>query len=401
MVNWQKWLAGALVINLVACTTFAAGFGVGRFVTPGYQRVSNTATDDQQKQFGLFWEAWNLIQDEFYTEKPLDSKEMTYGAIRGMVESLGDAHSMFLTPQQKAMFNEDLQGEFGGIGVTIRMTAEGQLMAVKILPNSPAETSGLQGGDLILEVDGKPIQGMDTAQAISLIRGPKGTQVLLRIQRGQPPSFEVTLTRAMVSVPTVESRMLENGIAYLSLSEFNARATAEVRSALDQLLKSKPLGLIFDLRGNPGGYLHVAAEIASEFLADGLVVIERSSDGQETRHQAQRGGRATQIPLVVLVDQGSASASEIVAGAIQDRERGMLIGEQTFGKGSVQITEQLSDGSGLQITIRRWHTPNDHQIDGKGLTPDIKVELTEDDLKAQRDPQLAKAVEYLLSQTKP
>jgi carboxyl-terminal processing protease len=174
-----------------------------------------------------------------------------------------------------------------------------------------------------------------------------------------------------------------------------------VRSALDQLLKSKPLGLIFDLRGNPGGYLHVAAEIASEFLPDGLVVIERSSDGQETRHQAQRGGRATQIPLVVLVDQGSASASEIVAGAIQDRERGMLIGEQTFGKGSVQITEQLSDSSGLQITIRRWHTPNDHQIDGKGLTPDIKVELTEDDLKAQRDPQLAKAVEYLLSQTKP
>jgi carboxyl-terminal processing protease len=205
----------------------------------------------------------------------------------------------------------------------------------------------------------------------------------------------------MVSVPTVESRMLENGIAYLLLGEFNARATAEVRSALDQLLKSKPRGLILDLRGNPGGYLHVADEIGSEFVPDGLLVIERSSDGQETRHQAQRGGRATQIPLVVLVDQGSASAAEIVAGAIQDHGRGVLVGEQTFGKGSVQLTEQLSDGSGLQITIRRWYTPNDHQIDGKGLTPDIQVELTEDDLKAQRDPQLAKAVEYLLSQTKP
>jgi len=401
MPNWQKWTVATLLLFLVACTAFVAGFGIGRYVSPAYRPIAGVTPEELKNEFGLFWDAWNIVEREFYRESPLDHHEMTYGAIRGMVESLGDAHTMFLTPSQRVMFGQDLEGEFGGIGVTIRMNEQGQLMAVKTLPGTPAERAGIKPGDLILAVDGKPIQGLDTAQAISMIRGPTGTVVRLVIKRGTEEPFDIVLTRAVVSLPTLESRMLEDGIAYLALSEFNAKAGAGVRSALKDLLAQKPRGLILDLRGNPGGYLHIAEEVASEFFGDGLILFERSPDGAETRHSVRPGGRATEIPLAVLVDGGSASASEIVAGAIQDRSRGVLIGERTFGKGSVQITEQLKDGAGLQITIRRWYTPAGHQIDGKGLTPDVEVPLTEQDLQAARDPQLAAAVAHLLGQESP
>jgi carboxyl-terminal processing protease len=401
MANWQKWMVAVFLMAMVATTTFAAGFGLGRYVTPAAARPSSPLPEATQKQFDVFWQAWQLVEREFYTEKPLDYQAMTYGAIRGMVDSLGDTHTMFLTRAEKDMLSEDLEGQFGGIGVTINLSQEGLLTAVKMIPGAPAERAGIKPGDVILEVDGRSIRGMDTVQAISLIRGPEGSSVRLLIQRGQETPFEVTVMRAMIALPVTESRMLDNGIAYLRLSEFNGKATVAVRAALTELLQQKPRGLVFDLRDNPGGYLHVADEIASEFLSNGLVVIERGRDGSENRHQVQPGGKATQIPLVVLVDGGSASASEIVAGAIQDQQRGVLIGEQTYGKGSVQLTERLSDDSGLQLTIRRWYTPNDHGIDGKGLTPDVVVKMTEQDLQSQTDPQLQQAVEYLLKQTAP
>jgi carboxyl-terminal processing protease len=399
MHNWQKWTAATLLIVLIACTTFAAGFGIGRYISPTAPSPVAPTTQVQQKQFQVFWEALNIIEKEFYAEKPLDYQAMTYGAIRGMVASLGDPHTMFLTPAEKGMLQQDLEGEFGGIGVTIQITKDGYLQAVKIFSGAPAEVAGLRAGDVILEVDGKSVKGMDMAEAIGLIRGPKGTQVRLLVQRGAERPFEVTVTRAIISVPTIEYHMLDSGVAYLALREFNSKATESVRKALDTLLHNNPRGLVLDLRGNPGGYLHIADEVASEFLENGLLILtERTRAGAETRHLVRLRGRATQIPLVVLVDRGSASASEIVAGAIQDNKRGILIGEKTFGKGSVQITEELSDKSGLQVTIRRWYTPNDHQIDGQGLTPDIVVEVTEEDLQAGRDPQLERAVSYLLSQ---
>ncbi len=399
MSNWRKWSVVGLLFVLIASTMFAAGFGIGRYVSPLYQPTSSGTPDELRQQFVLFWDVWQIVEQQFYREKPLDYHEMVYGAIRGMVNSLGDPHTAFLTPSQRVMFAEDLEGEFGGIGVTVYMTDEGKLMASKILPASPAERADLKAGDLILEVDGASLQGKDVAQAISMIRGPSGTQVRLLIQRGSEEPFEIVLTRAVVSIPTVESRMLEDGIAYLALAEFNAKATAEVRAALDELLKQNPRGLILDLRGDPGGYLHVADEVASEFLAEGVTLIERGRDGEEIVHRPSSGGRATRIPLAVLVDAGSASASEIVAGAIQDQGRGVLVGEKTYGKGSVQITQPLSDGSGLQVTIRRWYTPAGHQIDGVGLTPDIPVTVSEEDLQALRDPALQSAVAYLLSQT--
>jgi carboxyl-terminal processing protease len=398
MDNWQKWIVGCLVVLLSVATTFVAGFGIGHYVIPPADALVAAVAERHQDEFGIFWEAWRAIEDNFYTTEPLDAKSMTYGAIRGMVASLGDRHTTFLEPAQADLFRQDLQGQFSGIGATVSVTEEGHVRIVRPLPGAPAEKAGLRPGDIILEVDGMAIQGMDLIQAIMLIRGLQNTSVTLLIDHASGGMSEVVIERALITVPTTEIRVVEGDIAYLALWECNSRAPREVRDGLRTLLKANPPALIFDLRGNPGGYLHVAKEVASEFIDRGLLLIERGSDGSETRHEARAGGLATQIPLVVLVDGASASAAEIIAGAIQDHQRGVLIGEKTFGKGSVQTTQRLSDGSALQITIRRWYTPDDRQIQGQGLTPDIEVAMAEEDLLAQRDPQLQRAVSYLLSQ---
>ena len=394
MSNWHKWLAVALLAGIIGCTAFAAGFGIGHYVFPSSRIAVARVQQEQQEQFQVFWEAWRIVEDEFYTEKPLDNEAMTHGAIRGMVASLGDQHTVFLLPTQADLFREDLEGQFGGIGVTVGLTEDGLLRITKPIAGSPADEAGLRAGDLILEVDGSSVRGMDLIQAIALIRGPKDTEVRLLIQKSlDGQTTEVVLRRAAIDVPTTESRMLDDRVAYLALWECNARAPREVRDQLTQLLDQKPRALVLDLRGNPGGYLYVATEVASEFISSGLILYERGRDGQEIRHEARAGGVATSIPLAVLVDKGSASAAEIIAGAIQDSGRGILVGEQTFGKGSVQTTERLSDGSALQITIRRWYTPKGRQIQEQGLTPDIAVEAAEQDL------QLERAVSYLLSIT--
>lgn len=400
MSTMRKWALTTLLALLVAVTLFVAGFGIGRYVMPSREHLVEGVAAEHEERFRVFWEAWRIIEDKFYSENGLDYQAMTYGAVRGMVASLGDPHTAFLTPAQADMFSQDLEGSFGGIGVTISTTEDGYLQVVRLIPGGPAEKSGLKPGDAIIEVDGTSIKGMEMTQAITLIRGREGTTVTLLVRQAEGgASEEIVLTRARIQIPTVESSVLEDGVAYLRLWEFNDRAASLVHDNLESLLRSKPRGLILDLRGNPGGYLHIAEQIADEFIAEGLLLIERSSDGQETRHQATGKGVATDVPLVVLVDKGSASASEILAGAIQDQNRGALIGERTYGKGSVQVTERLSDRSGLAVTIRRWYTPADRAIDGTGLTPDIEVAVTQEDLEAQRDPQLERAIAYLLEST--
>jgi carboxyl-terminal processing protease len=400
MSTWRKWVLTTLIAILAAATVFAAGFGIGRYVMPSGEHLAEGVAAEHEEQFRVFWEAWRLVEDRFYSQEGLDYQEMTYGAVRGMVASLGDPHTAFLTPAQADMFSQDLQGSFGGIGVTIGTTDDGYLQVVSLIAGGPAEKSTLKPGDAILEVDGASVKGMDMMQAISLIRGPAGTTVSLLVRHVKDgASEEIALTRAIIQTPTIESRMLDSGIAYLRLWEFNDRAADLTHERLESLLQTQPRGLILDLRGNPGGYLHIVEKIANEFIADGLIVLERSSDGQETRHEASGRGIATEIPLVVLVNGDSASASEILAGAVQDYKRGILIGQRTYGKGSVQVTERLSDRSALAVTIRRWYTPADRAIDGTGLTPDIEVEITQADYEAQRDPQLDRAESYLLETT--
>jgi carboxyl-terminal processing protease len=353
-------------------------------------------SEDEEDAFGVFWEAWHILEREFYGELP-DESELPYEAIRGVIAATGDQYTAFLDPVRAEIVRTDMTGSFEGIGATVRIRPDGRLEIVQPLPERPAIRAGLRPRDVVLEVDEVEIEGMNIYEAIALIRGPAGTVVRLLVERDDVDEpFLVEIERARIELPVIESEMLEDDIAYLRLNEFGQTATEKVKEALRELNAQAPRGLILDLRGNPGGFLSVAVEVTSQFVSDGPILIERFKDESERPYQAISGGLATEIPLVVLVNGGSASASEITAGAIQDTERGVLIGTPTLGKGSVQMVYTLSDDSQLRVTAARWFTPNGRAIHGEGLEPDIEVEITEQDLEADRDPQLERAIDYLL-----
>ena len=346
--------------------------------------------------FDLYWEAWDLIQRDYYGELPTE-EEMTYGAIRGALNTLDDPFTAFIEPDIAAINREDSSGSFEGIGAYVTMRDD-RLVIVNTFEGQPAEQGGLRRGDIVLQVDDTPIENMSIYEAITLIRGPAGTQVRLTILREAEEPFEVEITRASIEIPVVEFEMREDGIAYVHLYEFSSDASAKLGNALEEILRQNPKGLILDLRGNPGGFLNEAILTAGLFLPEGQVVLtERLKDGTERKFETSGAPVAPGIDMVVLVDGGSASASEIVAGALQDYDRAVLIGEKTFGKGSVQLLHELSNGAELRVTIARFFTPNDRAIHGEGLEPDIGVGLTQEDLEAELDPQLDRAIEYLLN----
>lgn len=338
----------------------------------------------------------NLLDKQFYGEIP-DGKTLAYGAIRGMLLTLDDPYTSFIDPEITAVLNEDASGSFEGIGAMVTMRTDGYLEVASLMPGQPAEAAGVLPGDIILAVGDQSLVGLGLYEAISYIRGPAGTEAVLEIARsGEPESLMITVVRASIEIQVVESKMLEDGIAYVSLAEFDASATEKLQEALKELLAQKPKALIFDLRGNPGGWLDQAIKVSDLFLDRGLVAIERDSSGDEQKFYSYDGDLGEDIPMIVLVDRGSASASEIVAGALQDRGRAILIGQKTLGKGSVQRPNDLEDGSQLRITIARWFTPNDQSIHGEGLTPDVEQDFPTDTPTGE-DPQLDRAIEYLLN----
>ncbi len=346
----------------------------------------------------LFNEAWDLLEEQFYGELP-QGEEITYAALRGVIAALGDPHTGFLNPEQAERSRSDMEGQFEGIGARVS-EAEGGGVEIKYLfADQPAQKAGVRVGDVIVAVDGKDVTKMLLDDAIGLIRGPRNTKVVLTIRRGDEPLQDISIVRARIEIPAVESKALADGkIAYIALSEFSSIAPQRLAQALDAALSTKPSGLVLDLRGNPGGLLDAAVRIGSYFVPEGNILIERFKDAPEKTYSRVGRYRLGDTPLVVLVDGGSASASEIVAGAIQDAGTGMLIGEMTYGKGSVQLPNALSDGSQLRVTIARWFTPKDREIHEIGLTPDIEVPSpTPEDIEAGRDPQLDRAVEYLLT----
>jgi len=349
-----------------------------------------------QETFQLFWEVWDLVQRNFYGELP-DMQQITYAAIRGMLRTLDDEYTAFIEPEPAAIIAEDATGEFEGIGAYVGMTEAGILEISGVFEDGPAERAGVRPGDHVLKVDGVSIVGMSLYEAIGMIRGPAGTEVTLFIEREGSESFEVTIVRARMEIPTIEAELLQGKIGYIRLYEFSATGHDLMKENLETLLAQNPRGIVFDLRQNPGGWLDQAIKVSDLFLDDGVILFERWSDGSEKVFEARPGDLGERIPLVVLVDGGSASASEIVAGALQDNERAILVGEQTFGKGSVQRPFTLSDGSELRVTIARWFTPNDRAIHGQGLEPDVEILLTEEDIEQEVDPQLEWAVEYLLA----
>lgn len=398
------FLFAVLTSGLIG-TAFLSGFAVAWGMNARTPRALSTAPAvttpaapprDLQEAFGIFWEAWKLVQDEYYGEIPAP-QTVAYGAIRGALQTLGDPYTSFIEPKIARIIQEDASGQFEGIGALVRMNRDNKLEIVRTFEGSPAQKAGLRAGDLVVKVNGQSIVGYSIYEAIALIRGPAGTSVTLTIERpGEREPFEVTVTRARITIPVVEGRMLPENIAYVQLFDFSAQATRQLQEQLKALLAQNPRGLILDLRDNPGGFLDQAIQVADLFLDEGVVAYERTKDGEERVFRSRSGDIAEKIPMVVLVNAGSASASEIVAGALQDRGRAILVGERTFGKGSVQLSHTLSDGSELRVTVARWFTPNNRAIHGEGLNPDIEVKVEPGAETGGADPQLQRAVEVLL-----
>ena len=422
-----KFGLGGMILSLVVGFSFLAGFGSGHLLTGGLDSLlvelgiepplvrppvnaresesgdastspPTTATQEEHDQevFALFWEVWDLAQRSFYGELP-DMREMTYAAIRGMLEALNDEYTAFIEPDVAAILAEDASGEFEGIGAHVDTDDDGRVRIVGVFDGGPADTAGLMPADRVVGVDGVSVVGDDLYGIIGRIRGPKGTDVVLLVERrGVPDAFEITVTRARLEIPIVEVRMYDDHIGYIRLNEFSTTAGEQLEKGLENLLDLGSEGIVFDLRHNPGGWLEESIRVADLFLEDGVIATQRSRDDEERSFDARSGDVAEDIPLVVLINGGSASASEIVAGALQDHGRAVLIGEQTLGKGSVQRPYTLSDGSELRVTIALWFTPNEQPVSGHGITPNIEVTPSlEEDVPTGVDPQLERALEYL------
>jgi carboxyl-terminal processing protease len=409
--KWSKVLVVGVIGLALAGAFFAAGVVTGASVSLlrlGAQESTlptvvaeetppiPTPSGDLETLFLPFWQAWNAVHQEF-VDQPVEDTLLMQGAIRGMMQSLGDQHSSYMDPDEYQQASTSMEGSYEGIGAWVDPDTE-YLTIVSPMPDSPAEEVGLRPGDEVVAVDGEDMTGIDGNLVIRRIMGEAGTTVRLTIRReGVAEPLEFELVRARIVVPSVDSEMLAGGIAYIHLYTFGSQTTQDLRAALETLMAQQPTGLILDLRGNGGGLLTAALEVTSEFIPDGVIMIERYGDGREETYTATPGGLATEVPMVALIDEGSASASEIVAGAIQDRGRGLLVGETSFGKGSVQNWLPLvSDAGAIRVTIARWLTPNGRQIDQAGLTPDYVVPLTEADMQAGRDPQRDRAIELLL-----
>ena len=352
--------------------------------------------------FATFYEVWDLIATEYDGPLP-DMGEMRDAIIAGSLETLDDNYTRYVSPDVAERMREDMQGAVEGIGAFVFENDEGLFEIVRPIDGQPADLAGVKAGDILMEIDGESVLDLSFDEVILLVRGPQGSSVNLKFLReGEEEPVEFTIVRTRFEVPIVESELLPlemtsgEAIGYIRLTEFNSNAEEKLLEALNELMAQGITGLVFDLRDNPGGYLDQSIAVADAFLPDGVALFERNIRGLDQTFRTLDGDLAEEIPLVVLVNSGSASASEIVAGAIQDRDRAVLVGETTFGKGSVQQIHPLSDGSELRVTIARWYTPNNKTIDGEGIAPDIEVE-TPEDLGGPEDGQLMRAIEYLLT----
>ncbi len=401
MVNLvKKFVPLAVGAVLLAGGLFYFGYYLGsqnpqNIVISGVQDLNNPEL--VKADFGIFWQAWDKIKTEHIDGEKAKDLDLVYGSISGMVDALKDPHTMFFPPEDSKKFEEDVRGNFGGIGAEIGIRND-QLVVIAPLKDSPAEKIGLLALDKIVQVDGESTVGWDVNEGVKNIRGEIGTTVKLSILRnGWESVKEFSIIRDVIRVPTVDVKMPSPEIAQVRLFAFNENAPRAVFNALIEAVNEKQAqGLILDLRNNPGGYLEIAVDLAGWFLdKDSVVATERFRSGDEIVFRTRGTGALKDFPLVVLINGGSASASEILAGALRDQLGTKLIGEKSFGKGSVQELQPLKDGSKLKITVANWVLPKGQIIDKIGLTPDVEVKLTEEDIKAEKDPQVAKAVEVL------
>jgi carboxyl-terminal processing protease len=407
-----------VVIALIAISLFFIGAGSGVFMSLKYrniipvaQRINaqediyvgevNGLFEDAEKEvlgvdvdFDLFWEVWNTLKNDYVNSDELNDKKMFYGALRGLVASVGDPYTVFMDPKISQDFADDMAGTFEGIGAEIGIKGD-ILTIIAPLPDMPAEIAGLKAGDKVLAINGTTTMGITIDAAVNKIRGTKGTDVTLSIKRGGEDLQDIVITRGAIVVKSVRTEMRDDGIYKIRVTNYNNDTRDSFNKAVRFAVENNPKGIILDLRNNPGGYLDTAIEMASEWVEDGLVVVEKYSEELKNEHLARGRARLKNIPTVVLVNQGSASASEIVAGALQDHGKAKIVGKQTFGKGSVQTLNNLKDGSSIKITVAKWLTPSGRSINDEGIEPDIDIDLKIDDYNEDIDPQIEKAVEIL------
>lgn len=402
----SKALIPVLVVGLVIGVFIGRIWGVSAASQSGVMSASSTMQvlgigqsppQDiaQTVEFKQFWEVWKMLQDKYYRQ-PINEGDLFYGALRGLAAGLHDPYTAFFDPKAAADFQIALDGKFTGIGAEIGMK-EDRVSVIAPLPDTPADTAGLKPGDIIVSVDGADTTGWTIERAVTKIRGPQGTKVVLGIFRADTDTspFDVTITRDEIKLVSVRSIPRDDGIAQIVLSSFNADTRDAFDAIVDETIAKNPKGIILDLRNDPGGFLDVAQFVAGEWVGDDIVVKERRqgvifSELKGTGHHRFKG-----IPTVVLVNGGSASASEIVAGALQDYGVATLVGTQSFGKGSVQDYMNLDDGSAVKITVAEWLTPKERVIHEIGLTPDVVIEPTKQDYEKGKDIQLQEAVKIL------
>lgn len=384
-----------LSISLLIVLVFVTGFVLGSQRNPLLAQGDTAAPADAAKSFEPFWQVYNMIQSTYIDrDKVVDSK-LVDGAIKGMVDTLGDQFSGYMDAETYPLFNSDLSGEVEGIGAVVQTDETTKAISIaQVLEGSPAEAAGLKSGDIFLKVEGEDVTQATQFDLVRLVRGKEGTVVNLSMQRGDQ-TLDFKITRAKITTPVVESKALDNGIGYVKLRSFDVNAYQEVSSAIEKLGGKNLKGLVFDLRGNPGGLLTSAIDIASMFLKDGTILVEDFGNDNKQTYTTNGKYLGYDIPLTILVDENSASASELVSGAMQDTGRAKLVGVKTFGKGTVQTWQQLVNGGGIRLTIARWLTPNGHWIHGNGITPDVVVEWPQANRDENNDPQLKAALESL------
>jgi carboxyl-terminal processing protease len=415
---------------LLVILTFVLGWQLGHRdyqlafdnYKPNFKVVNQTPpSGDVTIDFALFWQTWDLISEKYIDKTQLDPQKLYYGAIQGMVAAIGDPYTVFLPPQAQKSTKEQLSGEFDGVGMQLGYSKDKRLVVIAPLKDTPADKAGVKAGDLILKIDDKDANSMSLPDAVNLIRGNKGSSVKISLlSEGSDKPRDIVLVRDTITVKSVAienkttksspSTTQANGgtttpgddntkttksgksVAYIRLTSFGEKTKDEWDQAVSEALSKAPQGIIVDVRNNPGGFLDDAVYIASEFLDGGTIVIQQDYLGHKVVQNTVKSGKLLKLPLIVLINKGSASASEILAGAMQDRKRGQLVGEQSFGKGTIQSAEDLPQGTGIHITTAKWLTPNERWIHNIGLTPDIKVEMGTD---PSVDTQLNKALEIL------
>lgn len=400
----NKKILGVLAVLILLGGAFIFGLYIGRsnFVSQKYlnnnQELTARNSDKSSRvDFELFWDVWDIIDKDFIKDK--DYQKMLYGSINGMLQSLDDPYTVFMDPELSEQFQDEIEGTFDGIGAEIGIKND-QLAIIAPLQSSPAEKAGLKARDSILKIDDEDTSGMSLIEAVSKIRGEKGTKVRLTIYRDKfDEPKEIEITRDEIEIDSVKYKIIDRddkNYVHLEILYFGDDTAKDFKDMVTEILAKSVDGIILDVRNNTGGYLQSSIEVASEFLPAGdIVVYESFSDGDKNEFKAKNGSRLQNIPIVVLVNEGTASASEILAGALRDNRNVKLIGMKTFGKGSVQELKKLDNGSSLRVSIAEWLTPSQKNINGEGLAPDLEIDLSDEDYNQDQDPQLDKALEEI------